>query len=111
GPVLVLHAVFILEVVDMASEMGGDFNFQMLDIFRMYSREPFLRTVSDLVLLETEHGFPPRGEIDLVVFQVPISHPIVSALSSQRIAFLALVKGLRHPRLLRARGCLTDCHG
>src|SRR5258708_39177229 len=98
----------------MTFEMGSDFGFQMLDILRMHSREPFLRSVSDLVLLETKHGFPPRREIDLVAFQVPIPHPIVSALSSQSIAFLALAKFLLHPRLLLARGfffqSLTDRH-
>src|SRR5713226_2042678 len=98
----------------MASEMGGDFSFQVPDIFRMDSREPFLRTVSDLVLLETEHGFPPGGEIDLVAFQIPIPHPVVSALSSKHISFLALAKFLLHPRFLLARGFffqgLTDRH-
>ena len=63
-------------------------------VFGMDPSEPFLRAVSDLALVIVQHGFPPRGIMDLVFLEIPVPQPIIRTSGCQRIALFTLTQSL-----------------
>ncbi len=59
--------------------------------------EPLLGTTANFVLVVTKHGFPARGKIDLIGFEIPVPKPIVCTTSSQCIPLFAFSQRLHHP--------------
>jgi hypothetical protein len=87
--VLVQHPGFDLEMRGLAIEVLGDAELHFLPIALVHAVEPFLRTVADLRVEETEHRLPARGKVDGVVAQIPVPESVIGAAGRQRVAFLA----------------------
>ena len=52
--------MLVLKMRRKTFEMRKDLNFNLFDVISMNAIEPFFRTVSDFILLISEHQFPSR---------------------------------------------------
>ena len=97
GALLLEHAAFRLDLVAFAFEMGAERSLKPLDIFLVQAAKPFLRAVSNLVLMAAEHGCQAGRQVQLVGRQIPVPEPIFRAPSRKLVTFFALPQRLFHP--------------
>src|SRR5205814_1608123 len=94
GPILVAHAVLVLEVRGGALADGEDAGLHALEVVGVHAPQPLLGRRADLLLREAEDGLPARREIDDARAQVPVPEAVVGAADGQRVALLALAQRL-----------------
>ena len=72
--------------------MFGHAGLERTAIIQVHAIEPVLGTIPNLVIRESEHGFPAGRKMDLVLLQIPVPESVVGRSGSQIVSLLALLQ-------------------